>query len=123
MKSLKNTPNFSWGFFNFGLRRSARPLPRCYSFPLASRGKRDIKTKRDLLLRRRLTLKIPQLKLGVLPEFSHSLVRGGYAQKLDAHPAKRAALICCSAAHRMWRLPLPIYLVAMNAIAEVEEFC
>jgi hypothetical protein len=60
-KSL-NTPNFSWGFFNFGLRRSARSLPRCYSFPLASRGKRDIKTKRDLLLRRRLTLKIPQLK-------------------------------------------------------------
>jgi hypothetical protein len=72
MKSL-NTPNFSWGFFNFGLRRSARLLPRCYSFPLASRGKRDIKTKRDLLLRRRLMLKIPQLKLGVLREFSHSL--------------------------------------------------
>jgi hypothetical protein len=68
MKSL-NTPNFSWGFFNFGLRRSARPLPRCYSFPLASRAKRDIKTKRDLLLRRRLTLKIPQLKLEVLREF------------------------------------------------------
>ncbi len=64
MKSL-NTPNFSWGFFNFGLRRSARPLPRCYFFPFASRGKRDIKTKGDLLPRRRLTLKIPQLKLGV----------------------------------------------------------
>ena len=62
-------PHFSWAFFNFGLRRSARPLPRCYSFLLASRGKRDIKTTRDLLLRRRLTLKIPQLKLGVLREF------------------------------------------------------
>jgi hypothetical protein len=65
----------SWGFFNFGLCRSARPLPHCYSFTLASRGKRDIKTQRDLLLRRRLTLKIPQLKLGVLREFSHSLVK------------------------------------------------
>ena len=27
-------PQLQLGFFNFGLRRSARPLPRCYSFPL-----------------------------------------------------------------------------------------
>ena len=68
VKSL-NTPNFSWGLFNFGLRRSAGLLPRLLLFPLASRAKRDIKTNGDLLLRRRLTLKIPQLKLGVLREF------------------------------------------------------
>jgi len=38
-KSL-NTPNFSWGFFNFGLlRRSARSLPHCYSFPSRREGR------------------------------------------------------------------------------------
>src|SRR5258706_2665302 len=77
-------PNFSWGFFNFGLRRSARPLPRCYSFRLASRGKRDIKTKRDLLLPRRPKLRNPQLKSWGCCSILQSLSRSGYARKSDA---------------------------------------
>ncbi len=65
MKGL-NTPNFSWGFFNFGLRRSDRSPPLLLFSPRVVREERYQKTKRDLLLRRRLTLEIPQLKLGVL---------------------------------------------------------
>jgi hypothetical protein len=97
-KSLTTTPNFSWGFFNFGLRRSARPLPRCYSFPLASRGKRDIKTKRDLLLRRRLTLKIPQLKLGVCAPERRDGQRG--ESPLRANALRPEAKSNCVAARR-----------------------
>jgi len=48
-----------------------------------SRG-RDSQDKEGPALRRRLTLKIPQLKLRVLQELGHSLLRSGDARKFDA---------------------------------------
>jgi hypothetical protein len=40
-ENSRNTPNFSWGFFNFGLCRSARPLPRLLLFsPRVAREER-----------------------------------------------------------------------------------
>jgi hypothetical protein len=39
-ENSRNTPNFSWGFVNFGLRRSARPLPRLLLFSRVAREER-----------------------------------------------------------------------------------
>jgi hypothetical protein len=54
----KNTPNFSWGNFHFGLRG-----------PRERRGPDS--------RQRRLNLTIHQLKLVVLEDFSHSLFKWG----------------------------------------------
>jgi chromosome segregation ATPase len=81
-----NTPNFSWGIFKFSLRDdNACPSPGSIS---RRKWKRDWRAAPPL----RPKLKIPQLKLGVLQEFSHSLSRGGYARKADAHPIQDVRL-------------------------------